>query len=174
MQTPEPARVDVLLAQDDAPARAALRTLLEREGYRCAEADSAQSAVELARQNPPRCVLVDLSSPDGGPSVLRGLRADPRTSGVHIHCLSGAGPAALTPADLAGFEQVLTKPVDAAQVLAVVREDFERPLPVVARGLSPRQAEDLLDWLEQHGVGADEVLFEAGYGFTVRYTRPPG
>jgi CheY-like chemotaxis protein len=170
----DPVGVDVLIAEEDAQVRAALRTLLEGEGYRCAEADSVQSAVDLARQNPPRCVLVDLGIPDKGSGVVRTLRADPRTRGARIHCLTGrADSATRLLADQAGFEKVLTKPIDAEQLLAVVAEEFRAPLPVVASGLTPRQAEDLLDWLEEHGVYADEVTFEDGRGFTVRYVRPP-
>src|SRR5437763_2340683 len=82
--------VDVLIVEDDAPTRQLLRLLLEQGGYRCAEAADGCEALALARAEPPRCVLLDLRLPGlDGFTVARRLRADLRTFGTHIHCLTG-------------------------------------------------------------------------------------
>jgi hypothetical protein len=36
-------------------------------------------------------------------------------------------------------------------------------------GLTERQAENLLDWLEAHGLAPREVSYGEGQGFTVRW-----
>src|SRR5262249_42386601 len=114
--------VDVLIAEDDAVTRMALRQLLEAEGYTCAEAEDGQEAVEIARQCHPRLARLDLMMPRlDGLAAARQLQADPRTRGVHIHCLTGRDdPAAHRQARQAGCEGFLTKPLDPTGVLDLV------------------------------------------------------
>ncbi len=40
-----------------------------------------------------------------------------------------------------------------------------------ASGLSQREAEELLDWLEANGFGQREVVYPPGGGLTVRWRR---
>jgi CheY-like chemotaxis protein len=162
--------IDILIAEDDAPARAGVRLLLEQQGYRCAEAGNGREAVELARRYRPRCVLLDLRMPElDGFTVARRLRADPRTRDAAIHCLTGLTDETVREeAHAAGCERFLAKPVDAADLLEAVR-----PQPSAAEewvgGLTMTQAEELLDWLEAHGA-AGELNYEEGKGFAVRRT----
>jgi two-component system CheB/CheR fusion protein len=163
-----------LIAEDDASLRTDLRRLFEQQGFTCAEAENGRQVLDLARGAPPRCVLLDLAMPEvDGLTVARSLRADPRTCGIHIHCLTGRGdPATRRQAGEAGFEEFLTKPVDPCELLAVVkREVCPAPFESVS-GLTKAEAEDLLDWLEGRGCTEREVAWEEGRGFTVRYRRP--
>src|SRR5260370_264502 len=139
--------IDVLIAEDEAPNREALRSLLEGEGYRCAAAGNGREAVELAWQHRPRCVLLDLKMPElDGFSAARRLRADPRTRDTRIHCLTGlTGPEARAEALDAGCELFLTKPVDAAALLQVIGQQLG-PATEWVYGLTKSEAEDLLDW----------------------------
>ncbi len=111
--------VDILIADDDPVLRTGVRRLLEREGYRCTEAEEGRQTLELARRQRPQCVLLDLAMPDlDGFAVARQLRTDPRTHSVHINCLTGlADRVAREQAHLAGCEAFLTKPVDVAALL---------------------------------------------------------
>jgi two-component system cell cycle response regulator DivK len=115
--------VDVLIADDDELTRAVLRTLLERQGYACAEAPDGTRALELARRLSPRCVLLDLVMPGlDGLAVARGLRADPATRATRVHCLSGYADAEHRRAALgAGCELFLAKPVSPQALLDAVR-----------------------------------------------------
>jgi CheY-like chemotaxis protein len=169
-----PGPVDILIAEDDALVRQTLRSLLERKGYRCAEAENGRQAVELSQRNLPRCVLLDLAMPEmDGLTAARQLRADARTAGIRLHCLTGlADPDARARAEEAGFEAFLTKPVDVAQLLEVVCRQVQRPGPEEVSGLTKAAAEDLLDRLENAGCTDLEVLCQEG-GFTVRYRQPP-
>lgn len=152
--------VDILIADDDELLRSSLRQLLEQQGYACAEAVDGREAVELARQAAPRCLFLDLAMPElDGFSVAHQLRRDPRTRGIHIHCLTGSHDrAARERARQAGCELFLTKPVDAAALLRLVRRqvDMNRPEEWV-EGLSRDQAEDILDWLEANGYPPGEL-----------------
>jgi CheY-like chemotaxis protein len=161
-------RIDILIAEDDARARRSLRHLLEREGYRCAEAGTGREAVERAQQRPPRCVLLDLRMPElDGFGVARRLRADARTRGAYIHCVTGwTDEAARAEATRAGCDRFLTKPVDVPALLQVIDQELRCRAEWVC-GLTKVEAEDLLDWLEVRGT-AGELEYEEGRGFAVR------
>jgi CheY-like chemotaxis protein len=124
--------IDVLIAEDDPDVRFIVRHLLEGQGYRCAEAEDGREAVDIARQCPPRLVLLDLMMPGvDGFSAAEQLRADPHTRGTHIHCQTALDfPAAHRAARQAGCEVFLTKPIDPEGLLDVVST------PLDARGLA--------------------------------------
>jgi len=170
--------VDILIVDDDASMRDGLRLLLEGCGYRCVEAEDGWAALALAREQPPQCVLLDLLLPGlDGFAVARRLRADPRTLAAHIHCLTGLrDDATREQAQRAGCEEFLTKPVDAGNLLEVVgrwTKPPARPPASVASCLTKEQAEELLDWLENHGCTGLAVTV-AEDGFAVRFICPPG
>jgi CheY-like chemotaxis protein len=106
--------IDVLIVEDDAITRRALRHVFEAEGYSCAEADDGREAVEIARQCPPRLVLLDVMMPGmDGFTAARLLRKDPRTRDVRIHFLTARDdPEVRRTARRAGGQGILTKPFD--------------------------------------------------------------
>jgi CheY-like chemotaxis protein len=166
------APIDVLIADDDAELRHSVRLLLEGQGYRCAEAADGREAVDLALRHAPRCMLLDLTMPKlDGLAVARTLRADPRTRGAHIHCVSGLrDPNAPQQARAAGCDRYLTKPIDPDALLEAVRGP--EPEGRVS-GLTLVQAEELLDWLQNHGCTGLQLVREEGH-VTVRFECPPG
>jgi CheY-like chemotaxis protein len=172
----EKAPADILIADDDAQTRSLLRLFLEGQGFRCAEAEDGRQAVSLARAAPPRCLLLDLRMPGlDGFTVARSLRSDARTRGIHIHCLSGLPAAEVQEqARRAGCEEFLTKPVDAEALLEVVRRQVGPSRPGWVTGLSLTQAQNLLDWLENHGCTGVELCHQQAEGFAVRCACPPG
>ncbi|HEY7311387.1 MAG TPA: response regulator [Gemmataceae bacterium] len=170
--------VDVLIVGDNAHTRHILRLPLERCGYRCVEARYGRQALALAHAEPPRCVLLDLLMRDlDGFSVARGLRADLRTFGTHIHCLAGQPSRRVREqAQRAGFEEFLTKPVDGDKLLEIVGPEMKRQDEVkaaVLSGLTKAQAEGVLVWLENHGCTGLMVTTEPS-GFAARCVCPPG
>jgi CheY-like chemotaxis protein len=114
--------IDVLIVEDDPITRMAERQLLEGAGYRCAEAEDGREAVEIARLQPPRLVLLDLMMPGiDGFAVAEQLRADPRTRDIPIHCVSGLDfPAARRAAKKSGCEVFLPKPFELEGLVDVV------------------------------------------------------
>jgi hypothetical protein len=109
-----------------------------------------------------------------GFAVARRLRADPRTRGIRIHCVTGLACAEVEEeARRAGCERFLAKPVDEARLLEAVGAK-EAPRPGWVGGLTLAEARDLLDWLENHGCTGVEVCAEEGAGWGVRCACPPG
>src|SRR5207244_5139246 len=79
------ASIDVLIAEDDAITRLTLRQLLEGQGYRCAEAEDGAEAVAIARQCPPRLLLLDVMMPVlDGFCAAQQIRSDPGTRDLPI------------------------------------------------------------------------------------------
>jgi CheY-like chemotaxis protein len=178
IQTVPSDRVDILIAEDDATLSSVLRQLLERHGYRCAETQDGNQALTLALEEPPRCVLLDLAIPGlDGFAVARRLRADLRTAESHIHCLTASEDALVCEqARLAGCEECLSKPPDDDRLLQLIRRNMERQKrngAAVVSGLTKVQAEQLLDWLENHDCTDLAVAME-GDNFAVRCICPPG
>jgi CheY-like chemotaxis protein len=166
--------VDVLIAEDDLNLRDVLLAVLEKKGYRCTVAATGREAVASARHSPPRLVFLDLTKP-GSDSlfVARQLRADPHMRHTHIHCLSARSDAeARRQAQQAGCELLLTKPLDASALLQVVEEQVPSPQERRRTGLTLRQAEELLDWLEANGSTGAELAME-DEGFSVRWSETP-
>jgi CheY-like chemotaxis protein len=114
--------IDILIAEDEAVTRLALRQLLESEGYRCAEAVDGREAVEIARHLPPRLLLLDLMMPElDGFAVARLLRSDPATRRVRILLVTGRNDrSARAEARRTRCEVLLTKPLDFDGLLDVI------------------------------------------------------
>ncbi len=82
----------VLLVEDEAPLRQALRELLEREGYVVVEAEDGVQALDEVDQSAPDVIVLDLNLPRlDGYQVLGHLRARPATAGVPVLVLTARG-----------------------------------------------------------------------------------
>jgi two-component system KDP operon response regulator KdpE len=122
----------VLVIEDEPAIRAVLRVLLEAEGYRCIEADSAMRAEIEARSHKPDLLLIDLGLPDGdGLTVIRRVRA---WSAVPIVVLSARTMEEQKIAALdAGADDYVAKPFSALELLARLRAALRRGV----RGAAP-------------------------------------
>ena len=107
-------RLDILIADDDPLTRLALRQLFEGEGYRCAEAETGDEALQIAQLSAPRLALLDVMMPEpDGFGVARRLHTDPRTRDVRVVFLTALRDShTIHAAQRAGCEMLLTKPVD--------------------------------------------------------------
>lgn len=76
----------VLIVDDTEDARRLIRRILQSQGnYTIQEAPNGQSALAMARKDPPDLILLDLMMPEmDGFSVLDALRDDPRTASVPV------------------------------------------------------------------------------------------
>jgi CheY-like chemotaxis protein len=114
---------NVVLVDDNPITRKLVRSALEREGLAILEAGDAHSALELFRAHDVAIVLQDLCLPDmDGYELVQLLRALPGGSDVPILVLSGMlSHHEEARVFAAGFDDVISKPVDPARLVQVVR-----------------------------------------------------
>jgi len=122
----------VLIIEDEPGIRTVLRVLLEAQGYRCVEADTALRAEIEARSHKPDLLLIDLGLPDAdGLKVIRRVRA---WSQVPIVVLSARAQEEQKVAALdAGADDYVTKPFSTPELLARLRAALRRDV----RGTAP-------------------------------------
>jgi two-component system CheB/CheR fusion protein len=135
----------ILLVEDDAAIRGALRALLELEGHRVTAAASGGEALRLVERGlcRPAMVVADQNLPGG----LSGVETARRVRGLtepHLPALVITGD--VLPDRLAAIRQAalpyLTKPVGADELRALVRGLVGRGpgAPVTPAGVTPRPA----------------------------------
>lgn len=88
LQTDETAR-KLLIIEDDRSFSMILRDLARESNFQALIAETAQEALELARQFVPSAIVLDIGLPDqSGLSVLDRLKRDVRTRHIPIHIIS--------------------------------------------------------------------------------------
>jgi signal transduction histidine kinase/CheY-like chemotaxis protein len=122
---PRASRPPHVLCVEDNPSNARLVEILlgRRLGMRLSFAATGARALELARNEPPDLILLDLNLPDGsGLGVLQELRADARTRTTKVLVVSAdALPEHIDAMLAAGADDYLTKPYDVNHFVDVVR-----------------------------------------------------
>jgi two-component system, cell cycle response regulator DivK len=115
-------RRTILLVEDVALNRDLMVQILEDQ-YKVLEASNGRRGVELALEQQPDVILMDLSLPvlDGW-EAIKEIKANPRTKGIPIaaltaHAMRGDKHKALS----AGCDAYLTKPIDEALLLQTLR-----------------------------------------------------
>jgi len=104
-----------ILIVEDNPANLLLaRAVLQRAGYRTAEAHSAEEALDLVRGGSPDAILMDVQLPgEDGLSLTRRLKADPATATIPIIALTAhAMPEDRVRAEAAGCDGYVAKPIN--------------------------------------------------------------
>ena len=112
----------ILVLEDDADAREALRAVLEAAGHRVAVAGDGSTAIEVAAFFRPECALLDIGLPGmDGYEVARRLRRLPDGKTTWLVALTGySQPEDIQRARDAGFDSHLVKPVAPETVLDLV------------------------------------------------------
>jgi CheY-like chemotaxis protein len=120
----------ILIVEDNADARDALRMLLELDGHRVETAGEGLAALEIARAKDPDIALIDIGLPGiDGYEVARRIRASGSPRPLLI-ALTGYGqPEDRKRATEAGFNSLLVKPVDPSALT-----DLLATLEIPARG----------------------------------------
>src|SRR5687767_13037626 len=109
----------ILVVDDEAAIRRLFRILLERAGYRVAEAANGREALRVIDSEPIDLMITDIVMPDQeGLETLTALRAGGRP--LKIIAISGAAFSCLKIAKILGANATLPKPVTPDDLLATV------------------------------------------------------
>lgn len=113
----------VLIAEDEPNITAALRFLLEREGYRVACVEDGSAALAELRAQPPDLLVLDVMLPSvNGFDVLKHVKNQPGLSRIKVLVLTAKGqPQDKKIATEIGADAFLTKPFATAEVVAMAR-----------------------------------------------------
>ena len=115
-QTHPPRRV--LVVEDSPDARQSLRMLLEMAGHQVEACEDGPAGLATVGAFRPHVALIDLGLPGmDGYAVARELRSRPETKAIRLVAVTGYGQAEDRRRALAaGFDQHVTKPVDASML----------------------------------------------------------
>ena len=104
----------ILVVEDNVDNMDLFRFLLEEAGYEVLPARNGRAGLELAYEQRPDLILLDMSIPEvDGWKVARQLKDDPRTAQICIVALTGHTlPGDRKKALDAGCDGYLTKPLD--------------------------------------------------------------
>ncbi len=113
----------VLVIDDDAGIRAAIRRVLLSQHYRCSEAADGFQAGLLLSRDKPDLITLDLSMPGlDGFEVLTYLRQQPEFASLKVLVISGLGNTDLAKALALGADAVLSKPFDNSRLMELIRQ----------------------------------------------------
>ena len=106
-----PSRGTVLVIDDDPNACDLMMRSLAKEGFRVLVANNGQDGLQMARENRPNVITLDVLMPGmDGWAVIRALKADPDLSSIPVIMITMADDRSLGYA--LGASDYITKPID--------------------------------------------------------------
>ena len=119
-----PTATRILIVEDNELNMKLLNDILEAHGYDILKSSQGVEAIELARQERPDVILLDIQLPDiSGLEVSRRLKADPETSGIPIIAVTAFAMAGDEKRALdAGCDGYVTKPIMLREFLEMLRQ----------------------------------------------------
>jgi DNA-binding response OmpR family regulator len=117
----------VLIVDDEPHILRSLGFVLQKAGYSVLQARSGREALEMARQERPDLVFLDIMMPElDGYEVCRRLRADADLQSCHIIMLTAKGEETDRQEGLAaGADDYVTKPFSPSRAVARVQEALQ-------------------------------------------------
>jgi CheY-like chemotaxis protein len=108
-----------------------LRDVLQAQGYRTAETDTAEEGIRLAASARPALILMDIQLPRmNGIEALHHLRADPLTRDIPVIAITASAMMHDRQRIMAaGFDNYQTKPINVREFLDGVRTTLDRRAP---------------------------------------------
>lgn len=120
--------IPVLLIEDEAFARKALRRSLKAHGFRVHLAKDGQEGLRLARKIKPTLILLDWMMPEmDGMEVLSELKHNKKTRPIPVFMLTAKGMIGdLDHAFEMGVDDYITKPLDLMRLGGLVKAKWEK------------------------------------------------
>jgi DNA-binding response OmpR family regulator len=119
----------ILIVDDDLDVRQAMHVRLKANGYDTFFATDAMSSVSEAKKHSPDLIILDLGLPGGdGYTVIERLKRQPALAVIPIVVVSARDVHANRERAInAGANVYLQKPVDNAELLAIIRQALGEP-----------------------------------------------
>ena len=116
-------RKKILVVDDAATARTLETMILTVSSYEVVAARDGLEGLEKARLEKPDLILLDLMMPRmDGLEVCKRIRAEPGTASIPIIMVTSRGEESVAETSLAcGCNELVTKPIEATELLAKVR-----------------------------------------------------
>ena len=114
----------VLFVDDEPDTLFTLQKAVELFGHRASLASSGEQALQIATEQVPGLIFVDMNLPDmDGLTIVRQLRANPPTANIPVVMLS-AGPEldSAERAQAAGAQDYLLKPVRLQTLIDIIEK----------------------------------------------------
>src|SRR5688572_23293621 len=144
----------ILVADDSAFARRALKRLLEERGLECIEAKDGEEALAGWREHRPALVLLDLNMPKTtGYQVLEAMKKEGSES-VVVVVSADVQPKARERVVALGARAMVRKPLDKAKVETILSLVEERIVKLSAPVQQPNLSVDLAEMLDREKLDA--------------------
>jgi DNA-binding response OmpR family regulator len=116
-------RKTVLLVDDDADILSAMRTMIERKGYRVLTASDGNMGLAVAEREAPDLVVVDMMMPrKSGFLVLEKLKSRPEGGPRVIMITANEGSRHRAYAEILGVDDYIRKPFEMSRLLESVQK----------------------------------------------------
>jgi signal transduction histidine kinase/DNA-binding response OmpR family regulator/HAMP domain-containing protein len=149
--------ITVLVVDDDPAARDLLTSNLQRQGYRTVQARGGDEALELARKLRPDAITLDVLMPKtDGWAVLRALKADTELCDIPVVIVTVAPDRGIGLS--LGAAEVMTKPVDRAELTSLLRRLLSRDGPVLVVEDDAATRETVRYTVEKMGLTVAEAM----------------
>ena len=114
----------VLIVEDNEKNRRLARDVLQFNGYRILESETAEEGIRLARENLPALILMDFHLPGmNGIEALGKLREDPATRDIPVIAVTASAMTEDRKKIVeAGFNALQTKPIHVTDFVQAVRD----------------------------------------------------
>lgn len=124
-------QLSVLLVEDNIVNQKVLKAILQRNGIHPDVAENGQQALSLVQKQMYDLILMDIQMPVmNGLEATRKIRQFESTTGTHVPIIAMTANAMKGDRDIciaAGMDAYMTKPINATQLLEVIREFHLRP-----------------------------------------------
>ena len=118
----------ILIVEDNPKNLKLVRDTLQVKGYRTLEAGTGEDGVQLAREQHPALILMDIQLPGiSGVEAFRQLRADPVTRAIPVIAVTASVMAQERQKVMAaGFDGFQGKPISVRELLDTVRQLLDK------------------------------------------------
>jgi adenylate cyclase len=148
--------ITVLVVDDDPASRDLLTTNLRREGYQTVQARGGDEALELALKLRPDAITLDVLMPKtDGWAVLGALKANPELCDIPVIMVTVAPDRGIGLS--LGAAEVMTKPVDRAELMSLLRNLLSRDGPILLVEDDPATRDTVRQTIEKMGLTVAEV-----------------